>query len=190
MNKETKKAAAMIEEKAKTKAETIKASKQAIQDKSAKLESLQTKLASAATEEAYTEICREIRDTESAIEFHKKRLDIAERQGVLTEAEEKAIREQLEKAKDSINAETAGEIQATAQKLFTLLACRETAFFELNNVVSQLKGVNAAANMSFFNANTYPQNDKLSIECTNLYFKMKQQELASKGISYAGGVKI
>lgn len=182
MNKEVKKAAAMIDEKKKFKAELIAESDRSIKENTEKLNSLNEKLATIIDEATYVEVCREIRDVESAIEFHKKRKENAEKKGVLTDAEIKSITDQLIKARNSLNEEPAKELKAEVDKVFTLIACREKEYAELNAVIGELLLVAPNAKIHYGNAGEFPDERVRGVigEC----FRQLRMEKASHGILY------
>lgn len=136
MNKEIKKAAALLKEKETQRAEIIAKYDNEIKVSHANLSDITAKLDRAEDAEQFTRLAGEKRDYEAAITFFEKKK--AEANGpILSKEEYKTIREECKKNFDVICENTRKELKAEIDKVNNIMAVYDAELTELNNVIKQ-----------------------------------------------------
>lgn len=134
MNKEIKKAAAVLEEKEKTRAAAIAKAEQELKETSATLTALNARLNAAQDAAEYKTLLAEIRDNEAVLSFCEKKAKEAKAQA-LTPAEYGEIKSTIKKSFEAIQAEQGKAINAAIENLEKVLSAYDADVTELNKML-------------------------------------------------------
>ena len=182
MNKEIKKAAALLAEKEYKRAQALTKLENDYAITGANLARLQEKLNAAADAEEYKGLLSEIRDNEAVLQFCKKKITETKAQG-LTDAEYHAITAEAGAAFDAIKKAQGAAINAQIEKLNELLTAFDADTAELNALLAkaaQLKGCSPV----IYNAQTIAANTPENRHYIEAFYRVKsaRQMLKNQGI--------
>lgn len=134
MNKEIKKAAAVLEEKEKTRAAAIAKAENELKETSATLTALNEKLNAAQDAAEYKTLLAEIRDNEAVLSFCEKKAKEAKAQA-LTPAEYGEIKTTIKQSYDAIQAEQSKAIRAAIENFEKVMNTYDAEIAELNKML-------------------------------------------------------
>jgi len=182
MNKEIKKAAALLTDKENKKAQLLAKLETDYKAEGAKLAKLQERLNAAADAEEYKNLLSDIRDSEAVLQFCKKKIAETSAQG-LTDAEYHAIANEAKAAFDAIKKTQGAEINAQIEKLNELLTAFDADTAEINALLlkaAQLKGCSPV----IYNAQTIAANTPDNRHYIEAFYRVKsaRQMLKNQGI--------
>lgn len=171
MNKEIKKAAALLQEKETKRAESLAKIDAEIKSTRETIEIISGKLEKAEDAEQFKRLLSDKRDNEAALEFFEQKRAEAST-ATLTADEYKAIKANCKKSFDDMKATTATDIKAEIEKINKMIEAFNANTDELNEVMKQaakLKG----DNMPMLFNSTNLSDDFQIREFLGTYFRMK-----------------
>ena len=182
MNKELKKAAALLEEKEKARAAIIAKAEKELKETQKVLNDLNTKLANAESAEEYKKLLAEIRDNEAVKAFCVSRLETA-KAAALKHDEYLAIRAELTNAFNSIQAEQGAILGAEIAKLQTAFNNYDSQVQELNALLSKAGKLANHASITPFNPQSINYDDiEIKYFIDALYRTKNARAMLKKGL--------
>ena len=182
MSKEIKKAAAILAEKEKAQAAALAKLETDYKTTGEKLASLQADLDKATDAEEYKRLLSDIRDNEAVIQFCNKKINELKAQGILTDAEYKAIEAEALAAFAAIKKAQSKAINEEINKLNDLLTAFDADTAEINALLlraAQLKGRNPL----IMNAQTITENTPENRHYIEAFYRVKNaREMLKKGL--------
>lgn len=137
MNKDVKKAMAMIEEKEGRRREKLAKAEAEAAETREKLEQLQEAMATAESSEEYKALLKEKHDMEAVLEFCEKRIKEA-KGDIITPEEYKAAMMETQKAFNTLKDEKRAAIREAANKLLNIFYSYDAEVSELNKVIQKI----------------------------------------------------
>ena len=182
MNKEVKKAIAIIDEKEGRRREKLAKAEAEKNETSEKLEKVKEAMATAENAEDYKKLLQEKRDLEAIIEFCDKR--IKEANGATLPAEEyKAVMMETHKAFNALKNEKRAAIREEIEKLTKLFNSYDTEVEELNRVCQKVATLHRV-NPPTLEANSIAGDDKELREFLFAFYRIKSAAAyAAKGMN-------
>ena len=178
MNKETKKAVAMINEKESQNREMLSKIEVEITNTEAKLTALRADLEKAENGEQYKDILKEIRDYEDVLKFCEKKKSTAAA-NTLSETEYRAILAEIKKARDAAKADMKKTFIADVEKLTATLGQWDSINNELNGVAQRAANLTAGNNPVLMNAQTIADGDEILLGYITTFYRLKAYMTAS-----------
>ena len=171
MNKNVKKAVAMIEEKEGRRREKLAKAEAEAAETREKLEKLQEAMTAAESAEQYKELLKEKRDLEAVLEFCEKRIKEAKGE-TLTPEEYKAAMMETQKAFKALQEEKRAAIREAANNLISLYYSYDTEAGELNKVLQKIATLHRAT-PTILDVNAISGDDTELREFTLAFYRVK-----------------
>lgn len=152
--KEITKVNALLDQKEKTKAETVAKLEKELQDSHSKLAALKEQLSKSDSAEQYKSLLQEIRDYEAVIEFCEHKL-IKAKTETLTGEEYTTLKGSVTSAFEAIKKEQGAAINAEIDKLVSMLEAYDKDVTELNALSVRINSLGSKNNaVTTLNAQT------------------------------------
>lgn len=181
MNKDVKKAIAIIEEKEGRRREKLAKAEAEKKDTAEKLENVKEAMAAAENAEDYKRLLQEQRDLEDVLEFCEKRIKEAKGE-TITPEEYSAVIIEVQKAFNSLKGEKRAAIREEMEKLMKLLYAYDSEVIELNKVCLKAGALRHVTPLSL-DANSIAGDDKELREFVFTFYRLKSAaELSQKGL--------
>lgn len=171
MNKNVKKAVAMIDEKEGRRREKLAKAEAEAAETRAKLEKLQEAMTAAESAEQYKELLKEKRDLEAVLEFCEKRIKEAKGE-YLTPEEYKAAMMETQKAFAALKEEKRAAIREAANNLLSLYYSYDTEAMELNKVIQKIAALHRTTPQTL-EVNSISGDDTELREFTIAFYRIK-----------------
>lgn len=153
-SKEITKAAALLDQKEKTKAETVAKLEKELQESHSKLSALKEQLSKSDSAEQYKTLLQEIRDYEAVIDFCEHKL-IKAKTETLTGEEYATLNGSVMSAFNAIKKEQGAAINAEIEKLVSMLEAYDKDVTELNTLFTRINSLsNRNQSITTLNAQT------------------------------------
>ena len=180
MNKEVKKAAAILEEKEHQNRELLEKAETELNATREKLSALRANLDGAENAQQYKEILQQVRDEEAILEFCKKRAAEA-RAKTLSEEDFRSLTQKANEAFDKLKTEQRAAILAETEKLWNLLTAYDADVAELNSVIVRAAQLHKDDRPATYTAQTIGTGDPRLQAIVSAFYKTKAAAILMQG---------
>ena len=171
MNKDVKKAVAMVEEKEGRRREKLAKAEAEAADTREKLKTLEEAMTTAESAEQYKDLLKEKRDLEAVLEFCDKRIKEAKGE-TITPEEYKAVMMETQKAFKAVREEKRAAIREELNKLLKLYYSYDEEVGELNKVNQKIANLHRVT-PTFLDINSINGDDTEMREFTSAFYRVK-----------------
>lgn len=181
MNKELKKAAAILEEKQAKNREKLEKAEAELKETREKLEAVTATMNAAESAEEYKAHLKEKNELEAVLEFCEKKVKEAKASG-LTKAEYNALHAEANRAFSAIKKDKYTEIKAEAEKLVKLLTAYDEDVKELNSIVARAAAICGATPTIYNSYDIAGDSELLKQFITSFYRQQTAAAVLKQGI--------